>query len=59
MIANRKFLMAICGILIAIGLMAALTGTLEGLIVAGVAAIAFVTLDRVKSGRRLPHKRYH
>lgn len=55
----RKVLMCICAILIAVGLMAALTGTLEGLIVAGVATIAFVTLDKAKPGRRLPHKRYH
>jgi hypothetical protein len=55
----RKVLMSICVIMIAVGLMAALTGTLEGLIVAGVATIALITLDKVKPGRRLPHKRYH
>ena len=59
MSASRTFLMFICGILIAVGGMAALTGTWAGLIVAGVAAIALVTLDKVKPGRRLPHKRYH
>jgi hypothetical protein len=59
MSATRKFLMSICVILIAVGLMAALTWTWEGLIVAGVAAIALVTLDKAKPGRRLPHKRYH
>jgi hypothetical protein len=59
MSTSRKFLIAICGILIAVGLMAALTGTLPGLIVAGVAAIALVMLDKAKPGRRLPHKRYH
>ena len=55
----RKFLLVLCAVLIAIGLMAALTGTWEGLIAAGVGAIALVTLDRAKSGRRLPQKRYH
>ncbi len=59
MSAARKVLMSICMILIAVGIMAALTGTWEGLIVAGVAAIALITLDKPKPGRRLPHKRYH
>lgn len=54
----RKLLMVLCLVLIAVGLMAALTGTWEGLIAAGVAAIALVTLDKAKLGRRLPHKRY-
>jgi hypothetical protein len=51
--------MFLCVILIAVGLMAALMGTWEGLIVAGAAAIALITLDKVKPGRSLPHKRYH
>ena len=55
----RKVLMFLCVILIAVGLMAALMGTWEGLIVAGAAAIALITLDKVKPGRSLPHKRYH
>jgi len=59
MSTSRKLLICICGISIAVGLMAALTGTWAGLIVAGVAAIALVTLDKAKPGRRLPHKRYH
>ena len=54
-----KFLMSICAILIAVGLMAALMGTWEGLIVAGAATIGLITLDKVKPGRRLPHKRSH
>jgi ABC-type lipoprotein release transport system permease subunit len=54
----RKFLMLLSVVFIAVGLMAALTGTWEGLIVAGVAAIALVTVDKTKPGRRLPHKRY-
>jgi hypothetical protein len=59
MSASRKFLVSICGISIAVGLMAALTGVWEGLMVAGVATIALITLDKAKPGRRLPHKRYH
>jgi len=55
----RNVLISICVILIAVGLMAALTGTWEGLIVAGVATIALIALDKAKPGRRLPHKRYH
>jgi len=54
----RKLLIVLCAVFIAVGLMAALTGTWAGLIAASVAAIALVTLDKAKSRRRLPHKRY-